>query len=104
MEERVAKDLETTWVPRLRDLRQTRQHTIHFIQLIVFGLMGSMIYQYIIHNTFQLSAGISIILLVGLLLLVIRCLGTVQGCNDALVAIECYVYMRDSDGLTNALT
>jgi hypothetical protein len=110
MEERVAINLEQSWLPRLRDLKQSRQRTIRFIELIlivltsfVILLLGSFSYN-AINNNFQLSAGLGFLaFLVGLLLFIMKILSTMQGCNDALVAIECYVYMRDDNGLTGAL-
>jgi hypothetical protein len=108
---KTARNLQAHWIPQLRHLRQAREKTIKLCEvllggatIIAFFLFIAFAYIYLSNGKFPLELAPFFFIPIGIFVFAAVFLCRIQSCNDAIVKIECFVHLRDSDGLINALS
>lgn len=103
----IVRDLQALWVPQLRALIERRKWAIRFLRAAVciplfLGVAAVAVALAGKGNLFNLL--IFCVVALAIPAAVCNFLGKLSSCNDSLVVVEAYIYLRDRNGFIKALS
>jgi hypothetical protein len=104
LSDKVVADLQQFWIPQLRKIREQREDTCKILKwlllgsVVTIGALALFIFGYtVMHGTenINLIVPVMLTLLLGVPAIAAIYLAKIQECNDTLVQIEVFIYLRD---------